>query len=170
MKRQLIYYTHVSTNREQSAPVQVQTRLIDNETKSISLKCSLDRISRVGMTLSCDKLTLNLLMPNRAGIAPKNPVTLETEFTLQSNIKASCRVIYVRRTSKNEFILELKFFDMTEKDMNLIDRFIEDSLSSGHPSTKQLAASNLPATEQAQPKPSLHKITVAPKALYSKVA
>lgn len=170
MKRQLIYHTHVNTNREQCTPVHVQTRLIENDTKSISLKCVLDRISRDGMTLCCDKMTLNLLMPNRSGIAPKNPVTLETEFTLQSDIKASCRVIYIRRTSKNEFILELKFFDMAEKDRTLIDRFIEDSLSGSQGLVKQRADSDVAATENTQQKPSLHKVIATPKALYSKVA
>ena len=167
MKRQLIYYTHVNTSGEQSPPIHVQTRLVDEDAESISLKCQLDRISRDGMTLSCDRLTLDLLMPNRSGIAPKNPVSLETEFSLHSDIKAKCRVTYIRRVSKNEFILELKFCELAEKERNQIDKFIDDSLNGqtliNHEADKKVS-------DHDQQKPSLHKIVVTPKAHYSKVA
>lgn len=162
MKRHLIYYTHVKPNHEQNSPIHVQARLHEDNDKSVPLTCILDRISRDGMTLSCDRMTLNLLLPNKSGIAPKNPVSLETEFSLNSAIKASCRVVYTRRLSKNEYILELKFHELTEKDMNQIDEFIECSLNG----TQAL----LPKQEKIQHKPSLHQINVKSKDIFSKVA
>jgi hypothetical protein len=174
MKRQLIYHTHVITNRQQSKPVQVQTRLIGDNNSSATISCSLDRISRDGMTLSCDELTLNQLMPKKACVAPKNPITLVTDFSLDEKIHANCRVIYTRRLSKNQFVLELKFFELAERDMNLIDQFIEKCLNGDQhvpASTIQNTLSNAEApSETSYQKPSLHHLKANSKAVFSKVA
>lgn len=123
MKRQLIYHTHVDTNHSEKIQVSVKS-------KDINAKCRLDRVSRDGLTLSCDASTLHLLMPNKSSVAPKDPISLNTNFFLSHNIEADCRVIFARRLSKNEFIMELKFVDISEHDMAHLNAFIEKSLSS----------------------------------------
>lgn len=172
MKRHLIYYTHVNTNRNQKDAIRVQTRVLGEQNQAHGISCLLDRISRDGMTLSCDESTLNQLMPKKSPLAPKNPLTLATMFSLKEDIQAKCRVIYSRRLSKNQFVLELKFFELAERDMDLIDQFIEKSLNEG-----QVSADKNSGTEKAEvraaieaPKPSLHHLKVNAKPLFSKVA
>lgn len=124
MKRQLIYHTHVDTSQANNIRVNVRSNL----TKAI---CYLDRVSRDGLTLSCDALTLQTLMPNKASVAPKDPISLTTCFTLSHNIEAKCRVVFARRLSKDQFIMELKFVDISEQHMSGLNDFIEKSLASG---------------------------------------
>ena len=180
MKKHLIYYTHVITNRHQKDAIHVQTRVTDNQNKSQEVSCLLDRISRDGMTLSCDESTLNRLMPKKSSVAPKSPLTLATNFSLNENIQANCRVICTRRLSKNQFVLELKFFELAEKDMNLIDQFIEKSLNNEqisatknpgeYSSTEkhEVSASELSHADKA--KPSLHHLKANSNPAFSKVA
>ena len=123
MKRQLIYHTHVDTNHSEKIQVRVKAN-------DINAKCNLDRVSRDGLTLSCDASTLHLLIPNKSSVAPKDPISLNTKFFLSYDIEADCRVIFARRLSKNEFIMELKFVDISEHDMTHLNEFIERSLSS----------------------------------------
>lgn len=122
MKRQLIYHTHVKTNQDSN--IQVNVRSSD-----IKTTCHLNRVSRDGLTLSCDASTLHSLMPNKASVAPKDPIALKTNFTLSQNIDAQCRVVFARRLSKDQFILELKFVDISEQHMSYLNDFIEESLS-----------------------------------------
>lgn len=121
MKKQLIYHTHINTGLSKKIEVNVKTELTN-------ALCYLDRISRDGMTLNCDTETLHKLMPNKASVAPKNPITLTTLFSLPKNIAAKCRVIFARRLSKNQFIMELKFVDIDESAMQHLDDYIEKNL------------------------------------------
>ncbi len=123
MKRQLIYHTHVNTRQSN----QIKVFLHSNTTKSV---CSLDRISRDGLTLSCDFVTLQTLMPNKSCIEPKNPISFEASFKLDNLIEAKCRIIFARRLAKDKFVLELKFVDISEKGMHQLDSFIEKALHS----------------------------------------
>lgn len=178
MKRHLIYYTHVITNRNQKDAIRVKARVVSEENNSLEVSCLLDRISRDGMTLSCDESTLIKLMPKKSSVAPKNPLTLATNFLLDENIQPNCRVIFTRRLSKNQFVVELKFFELAERDMNLIDQFIEKSLNDGqgcaagseHTDEEKREASPSQLSYADKAKPSLHHLKVNSKPVFSKVA
>lgn len=121
MKKQLIYHTHVNTALSNKIEVNIKTEH-SNE------KCYLERISRDGLTLNCDTETLHKIMPNKASVAPKDPISLITQFTLLKSVKAECRVIFARRLSKNKFIIELKFVAMDEIAIQHVDDYIERNL------------------------------------------
>lgn len=122
MKRQLIYHTHVNTNPSNIIEVSVKTEFTD-------ANCYLDRISRDGLTLNCDAQTLHRIMPNKANVAPNNPIILTTDFSLSKKIQAKCRVVFARRLSKNQFIMELKFIDIDDGAMQHLDEYIEKNLN-----------------------------------------
>ena len=174
MKRHLIYHTHVITNGQQENAIRVQTRALGSDMKSEETSCLLDRISRDGMTLSCDESSLHQLMPKKSCAAPKNPLSIATNFCLEGNIQANCRVVFARRLSKNQFILELKFFELAEKDMNLIDQFVEKSLNrqqnSGRTSLSEDKTTEKATSSANNMKPSLHHLKVNTKPVFSKVA
>ena len=84
MKRNLIYHTQIPVHNS------VSTR-----TESGEFQTQFERIARDGMTLSCDRKTLDQLFPNTASIAPRQPKSMQVTFTLpgqQQNIKAACEV------------------------------------------------------------------------------
>lgn len=122
MKKQLIYHTHVNTHQEDKIQVTVQST-------ELHASCYLNRISRDGLTLSCDAQTLQLLMPNKASVAPKDPISLKTLFHLSEDVEALCRVVFARRLSKDQFIMELKFVDISAQHMSAVNEFIEKQLS-----------------------------------------
>ena len=159
MKRQLIYHTHVNT--EQSNKIKVF--LNSNTAGSV---CYLDRVSRDGLTLSCDFDTLQTLMPNKSCIEPKNPISFETSFKLDKLIEAKCRVIFARRLAKDKFVLELKFIDISEQGMQLLDNFIEKALHS------ELKIADIESKQQItkQNSPSILGFTAQTKETYKKVA
>lgn len=136
MKRQLIYHTHIDT--KQTGIIGVDVRRQD-----ISKKCNIERVSRDGLTLACDSETLSVLMPNKTSVAPKDPVLLDIAFNIPQKIQAKCRVIFARRLSKNEFILELKFSELSESSMQYLDNFIETLLKG-----ENLKAESTPINQQ----------------------
>ena len=98
MKRQLIHHTHVDTSQANKIQVKVKSN-------GVNANCQLNRVARDGLTLSCDAETLALLMPNKASVAPKDPILLNTRFLLSLQTEANCRVVFARRLSKNKFIM-----------------------------------------------------------------
>lgn len=123
MKRQLIYHTYVNTNPSNKIEVCVNTDATET-------KCNLARVSRDGLSLSCNAETLHKIMPNKTSIAPKDPITTSVLFSLAENIEAKCRVILSRRLSKDLFIMDLKFIEINENAMMHLDSYIEEKLRS----------------------------------------
>lgn len=120
MKRNLIYHTQIPIHNS------VSTR-----TESGEFQTQFERIARDGMTLSCDRKTLDQLFPNTASIAPRQPKSMQVTFTLpgqQQNIKAACEVFSLRRLSRDCFELEMHFQQLSEQHERLIDDYIEANL------------------------------------------
>lgn len=124
MKKHLIYYSHIDTTTRLDA-IHVQLVNSLNDSQKPAATCRLDRISRDSFTLSCDQTNLNKLMANKASIAPKSNLTLESSFMLGEQVNATCQVIFSRRHSKDVFVLELKFHNLNDHNMHLIDTFVE---------------------------------------------
>jgi hypothetical protein len=159
MKRQLIFHTHVNTNQSKKIAVKVQSGIKQNT-------CYLDSVSRDGLTLSCDTETLHNLIPNKASVAPKDPISLSTCFTLDQNIQANCRVIFARRLSKDQFIMELKFVDIDEQAMLNLDHYIERTLRLGLNTTEDHKIQPEPKNKSQE----VYKINEDSRITYSKVA
>ncbi len=126
MKRQLIYHTHVDTTQYANKPIVVEAH-VQTPQKTAKTSCFLNRISRDCITLSCNQDNLNQLMPKHIS-APGQAMMLTLNFILHKEVEAECRVLYVRRLSKKEFVLELKFQQLSEASMQIIDEFVEKSL------------------------------------------
>lgn len=161
MKRQLIYHTYVNTNPSNKIEVCVNT--LSTETK-----CYLARVSRDGLSLSCNAETLHSIMPNKTSIAPKDPIALSVLFTLAENIEAKCRVILARRLSKDQFIMDLKFIEINENAMMHLDSYIEEKLRSEI--AKKPANQEQPLEEPHLLTSDVYQIKKELKVSYSKVA
>tara|TARA_R110001592_G_scaffold138511_5_gene357776 strand:+ start:85236 stop:85715 length:480 start_codon:yes stop_codon:yes gene_type:complete len=159
MKRQLIYHTHVNTSQLDKIVVKVQT-------ESKNSTCYLDRISRDGLTLSCDSETLHSILPNKTVVAPKDPVSMNTTFALDKSINALCRVIFARRLSKDHFIMELKFVDINEQAKQDLDDYIEKTLRSELKPTEDCKIQPEPKIKSSE----IYKINNDLRITYSKVA
>lgn len=124
MKRNLIYHTHIS------ADTPVCVKAIDNH----QYNGYLNAIGRDGATLTCDRNTLDSLLPNCSFIAPKQPAKLSISFQLdetEQDIQADCEVIYVRRISRDQFALELRFKDLDDQGFAKVDGFVGNVLQQG---------------------------------------
>lgn len=116
-KRQLIYHTHVPVHDE----------VVASSEKGEFLS-RLEDIAKDGITLSCDRETLDQLLPNTLSIAPRQPKQLEVSFTLpeeSSPIHSHCEVYSLRRLSRNCFQLAMKFMDIAENDLERVTQFID---------------------------------------------
>ncbi len=126
MKRQLIYHTHVVTTQCTNKPIVVEAH-VQTPQQTAKTSCFLNRISRDSITLSCNQSNLNQLTPKHLS-NPGKAMTLTLNFILHKEVEAECRVLYARRLSKKEFVLELKFQQLSEASMQIIDEFVERSL------------------------------------------
>lgn len=124
MKRNLIYHTRIPVNN-----------VVATRTESGDFQTRFERIARDGMTLSCDRATLDQLFPNTVSIAPRQPKRMEVKFSLpgqQQQIEASCEVFSLRRLSRDCFELEMHFQQLDEQDFQWIDQYIETNLRQQH--------------------------------------
>lgn len=128
MKRQLIYHTHVDTSHRNHIHVHVTGNNGNTE-------CSLDRVSRDSATLKCNGSTLSELMPNKTCSSPKDPINLNISFKVPQKIEVTGRVIYARRLSKNDFLIEIKFTEISESSSAYLDNFIDASLNKDRPAS-----------------------------------
>jgi len=133
MKRHLIYHTQISVNDDQAKSNPVSIQLNDQS----EVHSSLESISKDGLTLNCDQQTLHRLLPNNISVSPKQPVLLPVSFTLYENIDTMCNVVYVRRLSKDTFQLEMRFQEISERESDLVDQYVEDTLKRKHAERNQ---------------------------------
>lgn len=124
MKRNLIYHTHITANKAVQAWSQT----------GMEFDCHIDAIGRDGMMLTCDRQTLDALLPNSMHIAPKRPATIETRFQLDTlnDITTRCEVIYARRMSRDQFLLEVRFDHLDDQQFEEVDLFVASAIEKGH--------------------------------------
>jgi hypothetical protein len=126
MKRQLIYHTPISVDKQnyKESGASVLTLAGTNETATIKT------ISRDGISLNCDQPTLHKLLPNSSSVSVKQPVKLDVSFKLETLLEVSADVICTRRLSKDTFQLELRFSELSPSCEAEIDTYIEQCLYS----------------------------------------
>lgn len=124
MKRQLIYHTPISVDKQnyKDSDASVLTLAGTNE------RATIKTISRDGMSLNCDQATLQKLLPNTCSVSVKQSVKLDVSFKLESLLEVSADVICTRRLSKNTFQLELRFSELSPTCEAEIDNYIEQCL------------------------------------------
>ena len=131
MKRNLIYHTHIAVEN-----------IVAVETSSGECNTQLEAIARDGLTLTCNRKTLDQLLPNTVSISPKQPKNLNIHFQLNDAfeaIQSSCEVYSLRRLARDTFQLDMHFNALEEKHFKQIDNYIENSLKQLQPQLKQVA-------------------------------
>lgn len=128
MKRNLKYHAHVPINQVRGTQAELN-----------GVNTTLHDIGRDGFSITCDQQHLSILLPTCASICLKSPVQFESGFSLpgQDNYRITtlCEAFGVRRLSRDNFQLNLKFIDVSEKDFAMIDAYIEARMN-GKATTK----------------------------------
>jgi len=121
-KRNLIYHTPIRVGDTVSVRTQNQE----------TIQTYMEALARDGIVLTCDRETLDALLPNRNMIAPKQAVTLHTTFSLdpdQGKIESDCDVICVRRLSRDTFQMEMRFQELDDESYAMIDAYVDSALN-----------------------------------------
>jgi hypothetical protein len=130
MARGLIYHTQV--NAQGNASVL---------TGEGTIEAKLETIARDGITLHCDRLTLDTLIPNVKSVAPRSPQALKVSFGLAGfgRIDAGCQAFSVQRLSRETYALSVKFVSITPLATSVVDSYVN----------RQLLHKTEPSKEQA---------------------
>ncbi|NIR30105.1 MAG: PilZ domain-containing protein [Gammaproteobacteria bacterium] len=89
-------------------------------------------ISRAGMQLACDPMTVNRLLPGGQMPLPSQPVTLDVRFELPLSgqevvpVSVRCNAIFSRRVAQNEFRLGLQFASFEAEGFDHIENYIQE--------------------------------------------
>ena len=120
MKRNLIYYAHI--------PVGNQATI--KTTESVAINTELEAISRDGLTITCNRLTLDQLLPNRIGLAPKQPISIDVAFALKNSdaVEVCCSMVAIRRLARDTFQIVMRYKDISELYFNNLDRYIDSTM------------------------------------------
>ena len=84
--------------------------------------------------LSCNRSTLEFLMPNVISFAPIQPATVTVDFSLpleQEGLVAlsmDMLVVYTRRLSRDHFTVGLHFRGPTEQQTELLDKYVKEAM------------------------------------------
>ena len=124
-KKNLRHYTRV--------PAQLEATVFKiDATSAGGITIAIDNLSRAGLMLSCDNATLNQILPNTPAIIPRQPLQFSVEFavpvvaTQSVIIKATCNVIYTRRTSRDSFQVGIEFESVENNGYSYIDQYIDN--------------------------------------------
>jgi len=124
-KKNLRYYTRI--------PAQLEAAVFKADTKADSgITMAIANLSRAGLMLACDNVTLNEILPNTPAIIPRQPVQLTVEFaipvvaTQTVIIKTKCNVIYTRRLSRDSFQIGIEFETVENNGYSYIDQYIDN--------------------------------------------
>lgn len=121
-KKNLRYYTRI--------PAQLEATISQQNSDNIIIAIS--NLSRAGLMLACDRVTLNKILPNTSAIIPREPVQFNVEFAIpviaiQSVIiKAKCNIIYTRRISRDSFQVGIEFESVENNGYSYIDQYIDN--------------------------------------------
>ena len=124
-KKNLRYYTRI--------PAQLEATVFKADTKADSgITMAIANLSRAGLMLACNNVTLNEILPNTPAIIPRQPVQLTVEFaipvvaTQTVIIKTKCNVIYTRRLSRDSFQIGIEFESVENNGYSYIDQYIDN--------------------------------------------
>lgn len=120
MTRNLIYHTHVPA--KDCVIAQTSTGCVETE---------LSAIARDGITLTCNRATLDQLFHNTSCIAPRQPKHITVEFDLptsEQTLEINGEVFSLRRLSREIYQLEMKFETLDEQQRLALNTYIDHIL------------------------------------------
>jgi hypothetical protein len=120
MSKSLIYHTLINTHGE----------VLINTSDKVVVSTRMEGLARNGLMLHCDSKTLDNLFPRTSSISPKQSQTLDISFGLAEvgKIEAQCEVISVRRLAKDTFELDLRFSEVNDRAIHVVDHYVERKL------------------------------------------
>lgn len=122
MNKGLIYHTQLNAKGE----------VIVSTSDKVAICTQLDTISKHGLVLHCDQSTLANLFPKNANFSPKQASSLDVSFGLPEvgKVDTSCDVISVRRLSRNQFELNLRFKESEShtRTLGVVEHYVERKL------------------------------------------
>lgn len=99
------------------------------------IECLMTNLSRSGMMLSCDSQTVKHLVPSGRPPAPGDWIDVSAQFEVpvinkQSvMISAKCHLAHLRRVSRNEFQLGIRFVDFEGRGFDYVDQYVHRLLA-----------------------------------------
>lgn len=138
MTRNLIYHTHVPA--KDCVIAQTSTGCVETE---------LSAIARDGITLTCNRATLDQLFHNTRCVAPKQPKQITVEFDLPTSgqtLEIDGEVFSLRRLSRESYQLEMKFETLDEQQRLALDTYIDHILKVSGKQVKNAVPTTLEKT------------------------
>ena len=94
----------------------------------------LTNLSDSGIQMQCNRQTLDQLMPNIQRPDPHQPIQISVQFTLSGDnsqnteIKAVCRMLYVRRLAQDHFLSGGEFIDISDGSATAVAAYLRQLL------------------------------------------
>lgn len=95
------------------------------------VKCRMTNLSRAGMLICCDAELVDRLVPGRKAPAPGDWINVSAQFEVPVippqtvAIAASCHLAHLRRVSRNEFHLGVRFVDFEGRGFDYVDQYVQ---------------------------------------------
>lgn len=95
------------------------------------IRAKMCNVSRAGMQLACDPVTVGQLLPGGQMPMPSQPVTLDVRFELPVGgepvpINVRCAAVFSRRVAQNEFRLGLQFTSFEAEGADHLESYIQE--------------------------------------------
>jgi hypothetical protein len=120
MSKSLIYHTLINAQGE----------VLVNTSDKVAVSARMEGLARDGLLLQCDRKTLDTLIPRTTSISPKQSQILDISFGLAEvgKIEALCEVISIRRLARDTFELDLRFSEVNDRAIHVVDSYVERNL------------------------------------------
>ena len=91
-------------------------------------------VSRGGLQVTCDRYTLDALLPGRSGQPASVGTAIDAHFKLPLNdglakIDLNCRVAYVSQAEGSTFLVGLEFAGASQRGHAALEAFLEEALA-----------------------------------------
>ncbi len=97
------------------------------------LEADIVNVSRAGLMISCNRATLELLMPNALSFAPLQPGCVTVDFSLPLDeeglvaLSMEMLMVYTRRLSRDVFTIGLQFKNPTPPQARVLDTYVNEN-------------------------------------------
>ncbi|OZG70562.1 PilZ domain-containing protein [Hahella sp. CCB-MM4] len=97
------------------------------------LEADIVNVSRAGLMISCDRATLELLMPNALSFAPLQPGCVTVDFSLPLDeeglvaLSMEMLMVYTRRLSRDVFTIGLQFKHPTSQQSDVLNTYVNEN-------------------------------------------
>lgn len=97
----------------------------------------IENISRAGVMLSCDRETLETILPNNQSPAPWDALQIDLAFEIPvdayhtETVQSQCKVVYVRRLARDKFQIGLGFGKLSVDGANLVACYLKNQKGEG---------------------------------------